>query len=56
MVVNVKNSLQHNGTSLHWHGVRQYMTNGKRTGLHKVLSFVLSAYVIPRYGWHERLD
>ncbi|KAF7186453.1 Laccase-3 [Pseudocercospora fuligena] len=23
MIVNVKNSLQHNGTSIHWHGLRQ---------------------------------
>lgn len=22
--INVKNSMQHNGTSIHWHGVRQY--------------------------------
>lgn len=24
LVINVKNSMQHNGTSIHWHGVRQY--------------------------------
>lgn len=26
MIVNVKNSLQHNGTSIHWHGLRQLNT------------------------------
>ncbi|GAB7364083.1 hypothetical protein MBLNU230_g4635t1 [Neophaeotheca triangularis] len=28
VVVNVKNSMQDNGTSIHWHGVRQYHTTG----------------------------
>lgn len=27
MIVNVKNSLEHNGTSIHWHGLRQLNTN-----------------------------
>ncbi|KAI7541231.1 laccase precursor, partial [Hortaea werneckii] len=26
LVINVKNSMQDNGTSIHWHGVRQYHT------------------------------
>jgi len=25
--VTVRNMLQHNGTSLHWHGIRQLLTN-----------------------------
>ncbi|KAK5123448.1 hypothetical protein LTR85_002486 [Meristemomyces frigidus] len=29
VVVNVKNSMQDNGTSVHWHGVRQYHTPGQ---------------------------
>ena len=28
VVVNIKNSMQHNGTSVHWHGVRQLQTVG----------------------------
>ncbi|KAH7043767.1 laccase-1 precursor [Macrophomina phaseolina] len=28
MVINVKNSLDHNGTGLHFHGLRQYKSNG----------------------------
>ena len=28
VVVNIKNSLQHNGTAVHWHGVRQYQSVG----------------------------
>lgn len=28
LVINVKNSMQHNGTSMHWHGVRQYHSPG----------------------------
>jgi FtsP/CotA-like multicopper oxidase with cupredoxin domain len=27
IVVNVKNSLQHNGTGIHWHGLRQWNTS-----------------------------
>lgn len=28
LVINVKNSMQDNGTSMHWHGVRQYNSPG----------------------------
>lgn len=29
LVINVKNSMQHNGTSIHWHAVRQYHSTGE---------------------------
>lgn len=62
LVVNVKNSLPHNGTSIHWHGMRQ-LNKCQQDGVNGVTECPIAPGDTKRYemkctqfgtGWYHR--
>jgi FtsP/CotA-like multicopper oxidase with cupredoxin domain len=51
IVVNVKNNLQHNGTGIHWHGVRQ-LNNCQNDGVPGVSECPIAPGKTRQYRFH----
>ncbi|KAF1984824.1 multicopper oxidase [Aulographum hederae CBS 113979] len=50
VVVHVKNSLQDNGTSIHWHGIRQFFTN-QHDGVPSITQCPIASGDTQTYTW-----